>query len=71
MRGIDVDPHSELLGVAMKPCPHRAQRLGQHQGGAAMEQSIGLRVSLDWHCRHDALCRYLDELDTHLFVQGA
>ena len=52
--GVDVDADREPVGVGVDSRAERAQALGEHHRGAAVEQPVGLGVALDRHRRDDA-----------------
>ena len=62
-------PTATFVRVGVDRRPDRPQRLGEHDGRAAVQQAEGLGVALDRHRRHDPLGGHLDELDPHLLVE--
>ena len=62
-------PTESFSGQRVQRRADRAERLGEHHRGPAVQEAVGLRVALDRHGRHHPLGADLDQLDPHPVVQ--
>jgi len=55
MRGVDVDAYCDAFGIGVHGGAGRAETFGEYDGGATVQQPVGLGVALDGHGSDHAL----------------